>query len=153
MSTKPLDIDALANELSPDLLPDIVVDISQMIGYGAALKLVQALGGIDFAMPKGELDSHALKQLVSAVGVDAARTLMKVYGGAYLYIPRCHAALTQLRNQEFRKKVVAMVASGSTQTAAMHFYMQQYGFSERWAYVVMREETKRADTQMSLFDN
>ncbi|MDN5665100.1 MAG: hypothetical protein L0G41_02600 [Psychrobacter sp.] len=153
MSTKPLDIDALADELLPELLPDIVLDISNLIGYKTTLKLVQAFGGVDFAIPFGAADSVALDKLTAVVGAEAAKQLTQEYGSEKVYIPRCHAALTQLRNVEFRQKVLAAVAGGSTQTAAMHLYMRQYGFSERWAYVVLRAESNRADTQLSLFDN
>ena len=152
MSTKPLDIDALVNELLPELLPDIVNAISVLIGYRSALKLIQAIGGIDLVVPTGELRSGTAVLLINAVGDDDALTLMKAYGGERLYIPRCHAAMTQLRNQEFCKHVAMMVANGDTQTAAIHLYAPQYGFTERWAYVVLRAESKRTDTQLSLFN-
>ncbi len=152
MSTKPLDIDALVNELLPELLPDIVNAISVLIGYRSALKLIQAIGGIDLVVPTGELRSGTAVLLINAVGDDDALTLMKAYGGERLYIPRCHAAMTQLRNQEFCKHIAMMVANGDTQTAAIHLYAPQYGFTERWAYVVLRAESRRTDTQLSLFD-
>lgn len=151
MSTKPLDIDALVNELLPELLPDIVNAISVLIGYRSALKLIQAIGGIDLVVPTGELRSGTAVLLINAVGDDDALTLMRAYGGERLYIPRCHAAMTQLRNQEFCKHIAMMVANGDTQTAAIHLYAPQYGFTERWAYVVLRAESRRTDTQLSLF--
>lgn len=153
MSKQHIDIDALVNELLPELLPDVVVDISNLIGYETTLKLVQAFGGVDFPMPKGEVSSAAMDKLIAAIGEDAARKLMQAFGGDDVYIPRCHVALIQLRNQEFRQKVMMMVARGETQTAAIHLYAPQYGFTERWAYKVLRAESKRADTQLSLFDN
>lgn len=152
MSTKPLDIDALVNELLPELLPDIVNAISVLIGYRSALKLIQAIGGINLLMPTGELHSSTAALLINAVGKNDALMLMKAYGGERMYIPRCHAAMTQLRNQEFCKKVAVMVEKGDTQTAAIHLYAPQYGFTERWAYVVLRAESNRADTQLTLFD-
>lgn len=146
-------IDALVDELLPELLPDIVTDIANLVGYTAALKLVQAFGGVDFAMPVGATDSAALDKLVAVVGADAAHKLTRVYGGDDVYIPRCHTAMTQLRHKEFCKQVAQMVAAGDTQTAAIHLYAPQYGFTERWAYVVLSAERSRADTQLSLFDN
>lgn len=153
MSNTPLDIDALVAELLPELLPDVVIDIAALVGYKTALKLVQALGGIDFAMPSGETGGHASMLLTNAVGVDAAKLLIKAYGGERVYIPRCQSAFTQMRNQEFRRSVMAMVANGETQKAAIRLYAPQYGFTERWAYTVLSEESKRADPQLSLFDN
>lgn len=151
MSTKPLDIDALVNELLPELLPDIVNHISALIGYRSALKLIQAIGGIDLVVPTGELNSSTAVLLINAVGDDDALTLMQAYGGERLYIPRCHAAMTQLRNKSFCQSVASAVTSGTTQTAAIHQYAPQYGFTERWAYVVLSAESRRADPQLNLF--
>lgn len=145
-------IDALVTELLPELLPEIVVNISDLIGYRAALKLVQALGGIDFAMPTGEMDSNREQTLVDAIGCDAAKALMQAYGGERLYIPRCHAAFVQLRYREFCQDVTRAVVNGETQTAAIHRYAPQYGFTERWAYTLLREESKRLDRQLMLFN-
>ena len=152
MSQKPLNIEALVNELLPELLPEVVLDIAELVGYKTALQLVQALGGIDFAMPTGDADSYREQQLINAVGVEAAELIIKRYGGERLYIPRCQAAFIQLRNQEFRQAVMMAVANGETQTTAIHRYAPQYGFTERWAYTVLAEENKRADTQLSLFN-
>lgn len=152
MSHKPLDIDALVNELLPELLPDIVVDISNLIGYKTTLLLVQELGGNDFAMPTGDMGSASEQRLINAVGVDAAKQLIQAYGGDRIYIPRCQAAFNQLRYQEFRIDIVKAVANGEMQKTAIQRLAPKYGFTERWAYTVLAEETKRSDAQMSLFD-
>ena len=153
MIRKPLDIDALVAELSPELLPDVVTDIVSIIGYPKTLQLLQALGGLDFAMPTGEKTGPSATLLTNAVGSDAAKLLMQAFGGERLYIPRCISAFVQLNNQSFCRDVRRMVEGGQTQKAAIHLYAPQYGFSERWAYTVLREESKRADVQLSLFDN
>ena len=145
-------IDALVNELLPELLPEVVTDISELIGYSNALKLVKALGGIDFAMPTGDTTGRYQDMLITAVGDDAANKLMKRYGGERLYIPNCHSAFTQLRNQEFRNEVTKAVANGELQIAAIHRLGPMYGFCERWAYTVLSKENKRHDKQLSLFN-
>lgn len=145
-------INALVNELLPELLPEIVMNISDLTSYRAALKLVQAFGGIKFAMPLGDRDSKYYQKLIDAIGHDDAKTLIKNYGGDLIYIPCCHAALIQLRNQEFRNAVVAAVTDGAIQTAAIHLYAPQFGFTERWAYKVLSEENKRYDRQLNLFN-
>ena len=152
MSQKPLDIEALVNELLPELLPDIVVDISNLIGYKTTLLLVQELGGIDFAMPTGDMGSASELRLIKAVGTEAPKVLIQAYGGERIYIPRCQAAFNQLRYQEFRIDIGKAVASGEMQKSAIQRLAPQYGFTERWAYTVLSEENKRADAQLSLFD-
>ncbi|MGP4950732.1 Mor transcription activator family protein [Psychrobacter sp. T6-1] len=151
MSHKSLDIDALVEELKPELLPDVVVDISNLIGYKATIKLVQAVGGLDFAVPMGDKRCPARTLLTNAVGKHATDILINCYGGERVYIPRCHAAFNQLRYSEFRRDVAKMVAGGAYQKTAIHHYAPLYGFTERWAYTVLAEET-RSDAQMRLFD-
>ena len=153
MIRKPLDIDDLVAELSPELLPDVVTDIVTLIGYPKTLKLLQVLGGLEFAMPTGDKVGPSATLLANAIGIDEAKLLMQAYGGERLYIPRCVTAFIQLNNQQFCRDVQKMVDSGEKQKTAIHRYAPQYGFSERWAYTVLREENKRADVQLSLFDN
>ena len=145
-------IDALVTELLPELLPEVIINISELIGYPTTLKLVQALGGIDFAMPLSDRTGHYQQMLVNAVGAEAASKLMKHYGGERIYIPNCHSAFAQLRNQEFRDEVMAAVARGELQKAAIQRLGPKYGFCERWAYTVLRKENKRHDQQLSLFN-
>lgn len=145
-------IDELVEELLPELLPDVVLNISELIGYRLALQLVQALGGIDFAVPTSVSGGRYSQLLINAIGAAAAHTLIKAFGGERLYIPRCQAAFIQLRNQEFRAAVVAAVVAGEVQKSAIHRYAPQFGFTERWAYTVLREENLRHNRQMSLFD-
>lgn len=144
-------IDELVEELLPELLPDVILDIAKLIGYRVALQLVQAMGGFDFAVPIAATGGRYYQLLLDAVGDIAAKLLIQEYGGERLYIPRCHAAFTQLRNQEFRAAVVAAVVAGEVQRTAIRRYAPQFGFTERWAYTVLREENQRHNRQMSLF--
>lgn len=152
MSQPLLDIDAIVNELLPELLPEVIVDISKLIGYKNTLKLVQALGGIDFAVPTGDMCSNAEGLLVNAIGENATIILMQRYGGERIYIPRCYAAFNQLRYRDFHRQIMQAVASGELQKTAIQRLAPQYGFTERWAYTVLSYENKRTDTQMRLFD-
>ena len=145
-----INIDDLVNEMTPEQLPDVITDIAELIGCDKTVKLLQRLGGIDFAMPRGSQDSQRAKLLIDILGKDAADQLMQRFGGARLYIPRCHTACLWLRNQEFVNKIELAVASGSTQTAAIQKYAPQYGFTERWAYQIL-SNAKKYDNQPDLF--
>lgn len=145
-----INIDDLVNEMTPEQLPDVITDIAEVIGYDKTVKLVQRLGGIDFATPRGSQDSQRAKLLIDILGNEAAEQLMKRFGGARLYIPRCHAACLWLRNHEFVAAIEMAVASGSTQTAAIQKYAPQYGFTERWAYQIL-SNAKKDDNQPDLF--
>jgi hypothetical protein len=143
-------IDALVDELKPELLPEIIVNISDLIGYKAALKLINAFGGIRFEIPQGVQASRYFDALVVAIGADATEKLTRTYGGDMVYIPCCHIAFIKLRNVEFKQEVTLAVARGEVQTAVIHRLAPQYGFTERWAYKVLAAES--AIDQLDLFD-
>lgn len=139
-------LEALVHELLPDLLPDVVVEIAELIGYPKTLKLIHALGGLDFYMPKS-FDNHHADLLAQTLG-DDAQVLIERFGGERIYIPRCQAAFIQIRNWEFTREVAWRTANGDSQQAAIQHLAPQYGFSERWAYKILAENEQR---QFGLF--
>lgn len=144
MSHTPLDIDALVNELQPELLPEVVVTISDVIGYRATLQLITQLGGIEFVVPRLECAPNRSRRyrdmVVDVIGDELANRLFDLFGGERLYLPRCHAAFIKLRNIEFAKQVAQAVARGELQAAVIQRLAPQYGFTERWAFTVLASE-------------
>lgn len=139
-------IDAAVAEFLPRLLPDVVVEIAELIGYPKTLKLIHALGGLDFYMPKSFDNRHA--DLLAQTLGDDAQVLIERFGGERIYIPRCQAAFIQIRNWEFAREVAWRTANGDSQQAAIQHLAPQYGFSERWAYKILSETQQ---TQIDLF--
>ncbi len=142
-------LEALVDELLPELLPESVVSISESIGYPATLRLISNFGGFHFAIPLGEKPSRYHQMLIDAIGDDATQNLISRFGGERLYIPKCHAAFTQIRNRQFRAEVMA--AERGTGVRPIQEIAKKYGFAERWAYKVLKEENERAE-QLDLFN-
>lgn len=72
------------------------------------------------------------------LGEKQTQAPLAIYGGARLYIPRCEAALRELRNCRFREDVRAMVEQqGVSQKVAVQCLIGQYGITERWAYEIL----------------
>lgn len=115
-------------------LPQVVLDISDLIGYDKALLLTERLGGRDFAVPLGDKASDNLATLIAAIGDKAANDFMAHYGGERLYIPRCKSALTKMRDNQFYADIASAIAKGTKKTAAIQQSAMKYGFSERWGY-------------------
>lgn len=115
-------------------LPQVVLDISDLIGYDKALLLTEKLGGRDFAVPLGDKTSDNLTTLMAAIGDKAANEFISVYGGERLYIPRCKSALTKIRDHQFCDDIASAVANGKMKTTAIQQLAMKYGFSERWGY-------------------
>lgn len=122
-----------------ELLPPSVVDIVNTIGIEPTLRLVTALGGTSYDFPVGVADSPRLRVLQDILAPDEIGRLFAVYGGARYYIPRCEAALRELRNRQFRHAVEAMVArDGISQKLAIQQLAPQYDITERWAYEILK---------------
>lgn len=120
-----------------ELLPQAVLELVDVIGYEASIKLVQTFGGLDIHVPVGKLESGNLARLNETIGELAAAALMSVYGGARLYIPKCDAALIALRNQRFCQAVEAAVAMGESKKAAIQTLAIEFGITERWGYDIL----------------
>ena len=132
------------------LLPDSVHEIAAVIGWEHTLQLVVTLGGVELAIPTGEQDSDRKQLLIDAIGKQATTTLMRYYGGAKLYIPRCQKFLRTQRNARFRAAVDMAMMDGTSQTLAIQQLAPQFGISQRWGHHILMQST---DKQMSLFDD
>ncbi|MEQ9889043.1 Mor transcription activator family protein [Pectobacterium zantedeschiae] len=136
------------------LLPDVVLQIADLIGFPATARLLEKFGGTTFPIGKGlrALGAHRAELLRETVGVDNAALLVKKFGGEVLYLPRCDRALRELRNQRFLSEFAALRESGTSGNMAMMQLCPVYGFSDRFAWELVRE-SKNAVThsQKSLF--
>ncbi len=139
MKDKTVDIANLANELSLELLPTIIVEIANLVGMSKTMQLVQAFGGTDLTMPIGVENSMTEQALISAVGEETAQLLMENYGGDRLYIPRCEVALRDLRNNRLMAELKQAVMNGMSQTKAIRRLAIQYELSERRIYELLKE--------------
>lgn len=143
------------------MLPALVKDIAQFIGYEKTFLLVQKMGGIHFAVPRGESISGVAKsereqRLIDLLGDKSAQEFMRIYGGAKLYIPRCESVLRELRNQKFIDVVLATVSENCSITQAVEKYAYEFGMSDRWAWTLLRKRQILPnavvdDRQMDLF--
>lgn len=87
--------DILIFKIDEKILPYVVQDISNLIGLGLALKLVEHYKGTSMWIPSQfRPDYH----LVYIIGADAMIKLIEAYGGDRLEIPKCDDALRLVRN-------------------------------------------------------
>lgn len=94
-------------------LPRSAIDLVDLIGLAATVRLVESMPGILFPVPRGEDNNAAgadrFQQLSDIVGLEAARILIKHYGGkGGMYIPSCKTALRRARN----RSIVALYNAG-----------------------------------------
>ena len=83
-----------------DQLPQTAAEISEIVGIDAALRLVEAWGGVRLYVPREMPDDHLL---VSTLGREEAELFAEHYGGEAIQVPRCLTALRSVRNARIRK--------------------------------------------------
>ena len=88
-------------EIDIDQLPQSAAEIVEVVGVEAALRLVEAWGGIRLYVPQQMPEDHLL---VSALGRAEAGQLADRYGGETIQIPRCLHALRAVRNAHIRRE-------------------------------------------------
>lgn len=104
-----------------------MLEMAEWIGAAATLRLIAAFGGIDIYVPIDMQPDHPFAQ---AIGIDAARRLVAVYGGERLELSAGNPALAAAR----RDGVLAQVKAGrlSKRQAA-----RQLGTSTRYVRQLM----------------
>lgn len=131
--------DAMQIMQHEDSMPAMAREIAGLIGMPDTLRLVEALGGTTFPVPKrgnklGELRFSMLEQ---AVGVKAAEILCQQYGGTNLYIPRCAEVLRRIRDTEmvfhFDREIKGRSANAVVAEIAL-----MYGLSDRRVWHILK---------------
>ncbi|MEC5319289.1 Mor transcription activator family protein [Brenneria populi subsp. brevivirga] len=136
------------------LLPDVVLQIADLIGFPATARLLEKFGGTTFPIGKGlrALGAHRAELLRETVGDDNAALLVKDFGGEVLYLPRCDRALRELRNQRFLTEFAELRDGGTSSLMVMTQLCPKYGFSDRFAWELVREsKNSTTHTQQNLF--
>lgn len=123
------------------LLPDVVLQIANLIGFPATVSLIEKFGGSTFPIGKGlhALGAHRAELLRQTIGAENAALLARSFGGDVLYLPRCDRALRELRNQRFLAEFATLRNAGTSGLLAMTHLCPKYGFSDRFAWELIRK--------------
>jgi Mor family transcriptional regulator len=121
--------------------PVNLLEIVEIIGEAAALKLVNSFGGQTVRIPalRNANSEHALAQ---CIGIEALTALAKADGGRWLYVAKCERGLRQQRNVE----IVKHYSDGMK----VESLVQRYGLSDRQIWNILGS-TVVDDRQCGLF--
>lgn len=90
------------------LMPPTAQALVAALGEALALRLLLALPGVQFVVPKDSQGTPATQrrwlQLVDAVGEDGAALVAQHLGGELLDVPACTLARRECRNRWLRKR-------------------------------------------------
>ncbi|MFH1813414.1 MAG: Mor transcription activator family protein [Pseudomonadota bacterium] len=132
-------------------LPQSVVDLIELLGYEATMRLVDAFGGLKIEVPYGRVEGPLTARIIQTLGGGLAARFMATYGGEELYIPRCVQAIRDERD----RAIQADYDAGSR----VPDIAQKYMISERWVWVVLKRAIgdqqagrKRDDSQLDMFN-
>lgn len=134
------------------LLPPVVAEIVELIGYADAQKLIERLGGTSFLVSKQMRHARSWRSdlLAKTVSREAARKLVGRFGGEELYIPRCDSALREWRNRHFVAEYQAMLDAGESGRQALSTLCPRYKISDRQGKNILIK-FRGQDTQLDLF--
>ena len=119
-----------------------LLEIVEVIGDAAALKIVESFGGTTLRLPaiRNITDDHPIAQ---CIGLVALTELVKITGGSrWLYVARCARGMREARNQE----IVRLYSSGTP----VDELARRYHLSDRQIWNILGN-TVVDDKQESLF--
>lgn len=134
-----------------DSLPDVVLEMVDLVGFEVTEKIIKHFGGISFLFSDGAVYFPRLKEVI---GMENATILRRYFRSEEVYIPRCEVGLRLLRNQrlvnEFLIKTQTEQKSGR---AAMLELCPKYAISDRQAWDIVRTAQRNSPLaeQSSLF--
>ena len=136
-------------------LPAQVLEIAQVVGMPAALRLVGELGGTTWEFARGANRNGQIKvaALADIIGDEAAQRLTMRLGGETIYIPRCVAALRRLRDLEIHRQFVQAVREGVGARVVVAELARTYKLSDRRIWIILDQVLPESpDSTGDLFD-
>lgn len=137
------------------LLPESARLLVQLIGLPLTVKLINSWGGTTFPVSKNQtrLGQIRFEALAEVVGTDAATILTRHFGGETFAIPRCHAAMLEVRNRDIRREFDRITREHSAIHAAATL-ARQHGLTDRTIWEILSKADSydmRQTRQESLF--
>ncbi len=130
-----------AHAIAVQCLPASVRELVETVGLAAALRIVEARGGVRLCVPRQAKPDHWLARLI---GVEALKTLVAMYGGEAIEIPRCAGAMLAA----WERQVVEQHARGASNAELA----RRYGYTERGLRKLRRRVAAQPDApQLDLF--
>ncbi|MGE9985302.1 Mor transcription activator family protein [Desulfovibrio sp. SGI.169] len=125
-------------ELLP-YLPDNVRQLWNALRDARLLwRVLQAYGGRNVRVPRLEPDAN--NPLRRRLGLRCVRRLMAVFGGTFVYVPRCSALREKLRQREIIEAFGRHTAHGLSSTAAVAALALRHDLSDRRIWQILKKD-------------
>lgn len=132
-----------------DYLPQVVLDMVQLVGFDKVEKIVRQFGGVNFCFTDGKVYFPRLKALI---GLESAVKLRRYFSAERVYIPRCEIALRLLRNARLKADFdfITQQEKKSGRVAMLEL-CPKYQLSDRQAWDIVRNVQDPQYQQAALF--
>jgi len=125
--------------MGPDVshLPESAQRLVALIGLPATVVLVERHGGKELTLyARGD----SVKRLGEVIGPQAAERLQDYFGSEPFGVPRCTAALKNLRNTKIHATYDELTAgpTGCSGRVAIHAIVEQFGLTERQIWRILK---------------
>ena len=107
-------------------LPNLVIEVIDIIGRGPAEQLVEQFGGVRVFIPRTIGRDHKIAKII---GIEPALKLSMHFGGEVLSIPKCRSMRVHTRNKE----IVAAYQQG----AKVNDLARSYDVTDRQIYSIL----------------
>lgn len=101
--------------------------------------VLHAFGGQSIRVPR-KVPKDRTHPLRKTLGLKCLRKLMATFGGTSLYVPRCTALVTRLRQHEIITGFSRSTGRGSSSTAAVSSLARRHGISDRRVWQILKKE-------------
>ena len=130
-------------------LPEIVLEMVELVGFGDVEKIIHRFGGTTFRFTDGAVYFPRLKELI---GLESAVKLRHYFQAEEVYIPRCEVALRLLRNERLKADFdyITQTEKKSGRTAMLEL-CPKYRLSDRQAWEIIRAHPRPSYQQTPLF--
>jgi len=102
--------------------------------------VLHAFGGQCIRVPRN-VPKDRTHPLRKTLGLKCLRKLMATFGGTSLYVPRCTAIMTRLRQHEIVKGFSRSTGRGSSSTSAVSSLARRHGVSDRRVWQILKKES------------
>lgn len=126
-----------------NLLPESAKALIHVLGYAATTKLINRFGGVTLAAKSGaarERSGGVHAMLRDVLSDEESQKLIAYLGADQFYIPRCDAALRQLRNARFIAALAEQQSQGLSLRQAMALLCPEFGISDRQGWKLISEK-------------
>ncbi|MEF9402678.1 MULTISPECIES: Mor transcription activator family protein [Ralstonia solanacearum species complex] len=129
------------------LLPPVIRELVDLIGFEATMALVRAFGGLVIWVPKGVQSVGSTYEAISEViGAEATDLLIRRYGGDRISIARCQ----QMMTVERWRRIIADFERGDSAAEIA----RRHRITERAVWIILKKPVPAVSphpAQASLF--